>query len=219
MRTLLIGGGHAAYFAINTLREIDSGGKLIVIDFTREKAEVLSKTFPDIEVIVKGVDEAEQYIRENRVLLDAVIAATESDALNLRYSKISLKNAIPIVIAILNNPLNANLFKKEGIRFIVDPYSSISSKLREIIGVYEVNLIYEHPSDSLSIISVRIEDERKLKWVRENLPKSRVASIYLNVDGSLETKIDKLDVGGTLYLIGEREELRKFLSKIGKTME
>ncbi len=142
MRTLVIGGGHPAYFVINAVKESDPGGKITVIEFTKEKAEVLSKTFPYAEVLSMRIDEVDDYIRSNSVVLDAVIPATESDSLNLRYAKTALESSIHLTITVLNNPLNEEIFRKEGIKYIVNPFSHISSKIKEILGTYHVNIIY-----------------------------------------------------------------------------
>ncbi|MEM4647500.1 MAG: NAD-binding protein, partial [Candidatus Nezhaarchaeales archaeon] len=115
MRVLLIGGGHSAYFAAETIRKIDLSGKLIIVEFTSEKVYVLSKLFPFAEMIQLDIDEVEGYIRANGRILDAVVAATESDSLNLRYCKVAKESNIPLVITIINNPLNAEIFLKEGI--------------------------------------------------------------------------------------------------------
>lgn len=132
MRTLVIGGGHSAYFAANAIREMDPKGKLIIIEFTSEKVDVLSKMFPFAELIHREIDEVEEYIRGNGSILDAVITATESDSLNLRYCKVAKENAIPLTISIVNNPLNSEIFLNEGITYIINPYKLIPMELSEI---------------------------------------------------------------------------------------
>ena len=214
MRTLLIGGGHAAYFVANTLREIDVYGKLVIVEFTREKVEMLSKTFPFAEVLVQGIDEVEKYIGSNSVLLDAVIAATESDALNLRYSKTAISSSIPLVIAVLNNPLNSEIFSKEGIRYIVNPYALIPTKIKEMLDLFSTNTIYEFTSKDLMICAVKISKEKDLKKISKLLTKGEVAHLYTTVDGAIETDLNKLEVGGTLYVMGRKEKVKKILKKL-----
>jgi len=214
LRTLLIGGGHAAYFVANAIRESDIGGKLVIIEFTREKVEVLSKTFPSAEVIVQSIDEVEQYIRGNSVVLDAVIAATESDALNLRYSKIALQNSIPLVIAVLNNPLNTEIFKKEGIKYIVNPYSLIPVKIKEILGITKANILYEFTSKDLMICMVKINDENDVRKIKKKLVKSSLSYLFETVDGEVKPSIDNLSKGGTLYIMGRKESVKKILKRI-----
>lgn len=218
MRALLIGGGHAAYFVANAIREADVGGKLIIIEFTREKVEMLSKTFPFAEVIFQGIDEVEQYIRSNSVLLDAVIAATESDALNLKYSKTAITSSIPIVVAVLNNPLNREIFAKEGVKFIVNPYQLVPIKIKEILGSFSTNIIYEFSSNDLIFCAIKISSEDDLNRIRRNILKNdEMAYLYAAVDGTLNKELNKLEVGGTLYLVGRKGKVRRFLKEIGRS--
>jgi hypothetical protein len=88
-------------------------GRIIVIEFTSEKVEMLKKTFPFAEAVLLSIEEVEDYVSGNRFLIDVLVSATDSDALNLRYAKHAIKSGVPIVIAILNNPLNEPIFVKE----------------------------------------------------------------------------------------------------------
>ncbi|MEM4425768.1 MAG: NAD-binding protein, partial [Candidatus Nezhaarchaeales archaeon] len=161
MRVLLIGGGHSAYFAAETIRKIDLSGKLIIVEFTSEKVYVLSKLFPFAEMIQLDIDEVEGYIRANGRILDAVVAATESDSLNLRYCKVAKESNIPLVITIINNPLNAEIFLKEGITFIVNPYKMIPIELSEILDA-KVNILYSFHRTGVQVVSIKVGDRRLL---------------------------------------------------------
>ena len=211
MRVLLIGGGHSAYFAANSIRGIDPDGKLIIIEFTSEKVEVLSKTFPFAEVVQQEIDGVESYIRSNASILDAVIAATESDSLNLRYCKTARENAVPLIIAILNNPMNEGIFAKEGVRHIINPYGIIPVELSEILGS-ATNIIYKTPSGSVMVASLRIEGESELQKIRGKLRGSEdVSALLVSSSGEIKSSIEEADARGRLYLMGSEEKLRKIL--------
>ena len=211
MRVLLIGGGHSAYFAANSIRGIDPDGKLIIIEFTSEKVEVLSKTFPFAEVVQQEIDGVESYIRSNASILDAVIAATESDSLNLRYCKTARENAVPLIIAILNNPMNEGIFAKEGVRHIINPYGIIPVELSEILGS-ATNIIYKTPSGSVMVASLRIEGEDELQKIRGKLRGSEhVSTLLVSSSGEIKSSIEEADARGRLYLMGSEEKLRKIL--------
>jgi len=214
LRTLLIGGGHSAYFAANAIREIDPDGKLIIIEFTSEKVTVLSKTFPFAEVILQGIDEVEDYIRNNGSILDAVIAATESDALNLRYCKIAKENAIPLTIAIINNPLNLEIFLKEGIRYIINPYSLISIELSELLDS-PAHILFKSPKTRILLASVKVSDSETLAELKNELTRDEnVSAIFASRSGEVTNLLREFDVGGRLYLIGEEESVKKLLKKV-----
>jgi len=211
LRTLLIGGGHSAYFAANAIRKIDPNGKLIIIEFTSEKVEVLSKTFPFAEVILQEIDEVENYIKVNGGIIDAVIAATESDSLNLRYCKIARETVIPLAISILNNPLNREIFLKEGITYIINPYSLIPVELAEILGA-SINVLYKSARSNLVIASVKILDESFLLELEKMMKQSSGASaVLVSKAGEITTSLKEADLGGRLYLIGSKESIDKIL--------
>ena len=211
MRTLIIGGGHSAYFAANAIKEIDPEGKLIMIEFTTEKVNVLSKTFPFAEVILQEIDGVEEYIKNNGSILDAVVAATESDSLNLRYCKVAKESAIPLTISILNNPLNREIFLKEGITYIIDPYSVIPVELSEILGS-PMNIIYKSPKDRILVTSIRLSEEKLLQKLRKELSRSlEISAIFVSQSGEITNTLRDIDLGGRVYLIGAQEKLEKIL--------
>ena len=211
MRTLIIGGGHSAYFAANAIKEIDPEGKLIMIEFTTEKVNVLSKTFPFAEVILQEIDGVEEYIKNNGSILDAVVAATESDSLNLRYCKVAKESAIPLTISILNNPLNREIFLKEGITYIIDPYSVIPVELSEILGS-PMNIIYKSPKDQILITSIKLSEEKLLQKLRKELSRSlEISAIFVSQSGEITNTFRDIDLGGRVYLIGAQEKLEKIL--------
>jgi len=214
LRTLIIGGGHSAYFAANAIKEIDPDGKLIMIEFTTEKVNVLSKTFPFAEVILQEIDGVEEYIKNNGSILDAVVAATESDSLNLRYCKVAKESAIPLTISILNNPLNREIFLKEGITYIIDPYSVIPVELSEILGS-PMNIIYKSPKDRILVTSIRLSEEKLLQKLRKELSRSlEISAIFVSQSGEVTNTLRDIDLGGRVYLIGAQEKLEKILKMV-----
>ncbi len=218
MRTLLIGGGHQAYFAANAIREIDPEGKLIIIEFTSEKVEVLSKTFPFAEVILQEINEVEGYIKGNASILDAVISATESDSLNLRYCKTARESAVPLVISILNNPLNQEIFLKEGITYIINPHSIIPIELSEILGA-SANILYRSPRNNVLVASIKISDERLLLELKRTLDQSSdLSAIFVSQSGEITSSLNEADLGGRLYLIGSEKSIDKMLKVARKVV-
>lgn len=211
MRTLLIGGGHSAYFAANAIKEIDPKGKLIIIEFTGEKVDVLSKMFPFAELIHREIDEVEDYIRGNGSILDAVITATESDSLNLRYCKVAKENTIPLTISIINNPLNNEIFLNEGITYIINPYNLIPMELSEILDA-GTNVPYKFQRTGILAVSIKISDERFLLQLRREISQSRdLSAIFVSRSGEITNSIEEVGLGGRAYLIGSESAIEKVL--------
>jgi len=211
LRVLLIGGGHSAYFAAETIKRIDLSGKLMIIEFTSEKVFVLSKLFPFAEIIQLDIDEVEEYIRANGRILDAVVAATESDSLNLRYCKVAKESNIPLVITIINNPLNAEIFLKEGIAFIVNPYKMIPIELSEILDA-KVNILYSFHRIGVQVVSIKVGDRRLLSQLKKEMTKNRdLTALFVSPVGEITNSIDEVDVGWRAYVLGYEEKIKRLL--------
>jgi len=216
MRSVIIGGGHLAYFAVTTLREIDPKGRIIVIEFTFEKVEMLKKTFPYAEAVLSSIDKVEGYITENRSLIDVLVSATDSDALNLRYAKHSIKNEIPIVIAILNNPLNESIFVKENIRYVINPYKTIISKVKEIVDKFRANIIYEFSRINAGIYAFKIENAEILRKVRGLILKNNLPFfIVSSADNKIRAvSVGDIQIGDVVYISCLDKDIRSFLKRI-----
>ena len=146
--------------------------------------------------------------------MDAVVAATESDSLNLRYCKVAKESAIPLTISILNNPLNREIFLKEGITYIIDPYSVIPVELSEILGS-PMNIIYKSPKDRILITSIRLSEEKLLQKLRKELSRSlEISAIFVSQSGEITNTLRDIDLGGRVYLIGAQEKLEKILKMV-----
>jgi len=211
LRTLLIGGGHSAYFAANAIREIDPNGKLIIIEFTSERVDVLSKMFPFAELIQLEIDEVEEYIKGNGSILDAVITATESDSLNLRYCKVAKENAIPLTISVINNPLNTEILLNEGITYIINPYNLIPRELSEIFDA-GTNVLYKFQGTEISMASIKISDEQFLLQLRREMAQSRdLSAIFVSKSGEITSSVEEVGLGGRAYIIGSEKTVEKVL--------
>lgn len=215
MRSIVIGGGHLAYFTITTLREIDPEGKIIVIEFTSEKVEMVKKTFPYTETVFSSIDKVEEYITSNRSLIDVLVSATESDALNLKYAKHSIMNEIPIVITVLNNPLNEPIFIREKIRYIINPYKTIGPKVKEIVNKFKVNRIYEFSRFDGGIYAFKIEDTETLRRVRSFILKKDLPFFTVSIDNKIRSStLENIEVGDIVYIACLDKDIRDFLEKI-----
>jgi len=211
LRTLLIGGGHSAYFAANAIREIDPNGKLIIIEFTSERVDVLSKMFPFAELIQLEIDEVEEYIKGNGSILDVVITATESDSLNLRYCKVAKENAIPLTISVINNPLNTEILLNEGITYIINPYNLIPRELSEIFDA-GTNVLYKFQGTEISMASIKISDEQFLLQLRREMAQSRdLSAIFVSKSGEITSSVEEVGLGGRAYIIGSEKTVEKVL--------
>lgn len=215
MRSVVIGGGHLAYFTVTALREIDPKGRIIIIDFTLEKIDVLKKTFPYAEAVHQNVDQVEDYIVKNRSLIDVLVSATDSDALNLRYAKHSVMNEIPVVIAVLNNPLNEPIFLRENIKYIINPYKTITSKVKEIVNEFLVNTIYEFSRINGGIYALKIKNAKNLHKVQNFILKKDPPFFTISIDDRIRaTSVENIEVGDIVCVVCLDKDIKAFVEKI-----
>jgi len=216
VRSVVVGGGHLAYFAITTLGEIDPKGRITIIEFTSEKVEMLKKAFPFAEAVLSSIEGVEDYVSGNRLLIDVLVSATDSDALNLRYAKHAIKNDVPIVIAILNNPLNEPIFIKENVKYVVNPYKTIMSKIKEIVGKFRVNVVYEFSKVDGGIYAIKVEDARTLRKVRSFILKNDSPFFVLSADKRIRaSSVENIQIGDVVYVSCHDKEVRGLLKKVG----
>lgn len=216
MRSVVVGGGHLAYFAIKALEEMDPKGRIIVIEFTSEKVDMLKKTFPFAEAVLSSIEEVEDYVSGNRFLIDVLVSATDSDALNLRYAKHAIKSGVPIVIAILNNPLNEPIFAKEGVKYVINPYKTIKSKIKEIVGKFRVNVVYEFSKVDGGVYALKVEDSKTLRKVKSFILKNDSPFFVLSADKRIRTcSVEDIQVGDVVYVSCHDREVRGLLKRMG----
>jgi len=211
VRTIVFSGlTHAGYLAVKAMREIDPNGKLIIVEPTDEKSEVAKKQFPWAEVLKQGIDESIRYLVENSEVIDVVIACSDSDAVNYRFCKAAIEAGIPLVIPILNNPLNKPLFKRGGIKTLIDPFSTIESRLNEILKPSGVIPLYESLNGKIALLAYRSTASFKPK----TLKKDSATLLVSKMDGSATRRPKSVGKGETLYVLGEKETVKKYLESV-----
>lgn len=135
MRHVILGTSHHAHLVAGAVRELDPAGIIVIIDRSQEAAQALSelvrgRSVPgdpmDPRVLEKAeVDKA-----------DTFIAASDSDALNIRASEVAKKEyKIPIVIAVLNNPSNSEEALARGADYVISPASPLKSHVKAILAM------------------------------------------------------------------------------------
>ncbi len=211
MRTVVFGGlTHTGIFVVRFLREVDPKGRLIVVEPTVEKAEMAKKQFTEAEVIKKNIDEFVQYLRENAGLIDVFVSCADSDAINYKFCSTALEAGIPVIITVINNPLNRALFQRSGIRLIIDPFSTIGPRLLEILKPAGAISLYESFDGHVALAAYKAE--KPFKPVK--LPIEEVVLMVLKPDGSIKINPEKVAEGETLYVFGRKEAVKVFLERV-----
>jgi len=212
VRSVIVGGGHAAYFAITTLREIDFPGEITIIETTIEKAEVAKKQFPFAEVLNLEIDEIGEFLTVDRKEIDVLVTCTGSDALNLRLAKQAKEAGIPKVISVVNNPLNEVHFKKAGIDLIIDPFSLIETKLKELFSNALPVKLYEGMEKRVALYAVKASSARVLSVE----PDPCCVLVLVKRKQKVIAGLDKVSKGDTIYIIGEAKRAKRLAVQIAK---
>lgn len=215
MRSVIIGGGHAAYFAITTLREIDFPGEITIIETTIEKAEVAKKQFPFAEVLNLEIDEIGEFLKVDRKEIDVLVTCTGSDALNLRLAKQAKEAGIPKVISVMNNPLNEVHFKKAGIDLIIDPFSLIEIKLKEVFSSALPIKLYEGMEKRVALYAIKASKACTPR-VR---PDPSCVLVLVKRKQKVITGLDKVSKGDTIYVMGEARKAKRLAVQIAKELK
>lgn len=214
MRIVVFSGlTHTGGLAVAALREADPEGKLIIVEPTVEKSAAAKKQFPWAEVLKMNVDEFIEYLKENAQLIDVFVACSDSDAVNYRFCKTALDTGVPVVIPVLNNPLNRELFQRSGISVIVDPYASIRPKLLEVLKTDGEISLYESFNSQIVLHAYRPASR-----VKPEIPeKGKIALLTVKADGSTISEARELDKNETLYVLGVKDVVRKCLESVRAT--
>jgi len=211
LRTVVFEGlTHTGIFAVNAVREADPEGRLIIVEPTIEKAEVAKKQFTWAEVLKKNIDEFVQYLKENASLIDVFVSCSDSDAINYKFCNTALESGIPVIIAVLNNPMNRSLFHRSGIRLIVDPFSTIAPQLLEILKPSGEIFLYESYNGHIALAAYKAGEA--FKPVKS--PLEEVVLMVVKPDGSVKINPEKVSKGEILYVFGRKEAVKNFLERV-----
>jgi Trk K+ transport system NAD-binding subunit len=200
---------HTGGLAVAALREADPEGKLIIVEPTVEKSAAAKKQFPWAEVLKKNVDEFIEYLKENAQLIDVFVACSDSDAVNYRFCKTALDMGVPMVIPVLNNPLNRELFQRSGVSIIVNPYASIKPKLLEALKAGGEIPLYESLNSQVVLQAYKPTSRVKLE-----VSEGEVCLLAVKADGSAVSRVKEIDRNEMLYVLGVSDAVRRCLESV-----
>ena len=200
---------HTGGLAVAALREVDPSGKFIVIEPTVEKSAAARKQYPWAEVLKKNPDEFLEYLKENAELIDVFVACSDSDAINYRFCRAALDLGVPLVIPVLNNPLNRELFQRSGISMIIDPYASIRQRLLEALRREGEIPLYESLNSQVVLHAYRPREK-----VRLEAKAAGVVLLTVKADGTVKSGVEQVEKDETLYILGAKADVAKYLEGI-----
>lgn len=136
MRVIIVGMGSIGAQLVKDLSQ-RQGMELVLIDSNEEKCEDLSRDF-DALVLYGDGTEIELLNKAGAREADALIAATESDALNTVIGMIAKKLNVPKVIVKLNDVNLRTVCKEMGVNYIISPTISAATEINSILYGYDI---------------------------------------------------------------------------------
>lgn len=124
---MILGAGRISYYLAKRL--INSGTRVIVIDKDERACRSLAEVLPDAVVICGDGAEQELLLEEGLGSVDAFVALTGMDELNILISIFASSQNVPKVIAKVNRNEMASMADKLGLDSIVSPKKTVSDVL------------------------------------------------------------------------------------------
>ena len=134
MRYIVVGSSSYVSFVLNAIKEVDPRGVIFYIDRSQEISKMIASQF-NINYAYGDLLDPSVYQRINADMADVAIAATDSDALNIRLIELFKKVfSIPRVATIINNPMNISEYLRTGVDLIINPTATIESMMKAFIS-------------------------------------------------------------------------------------
>lgn len=124
---MILGASRISYYLAKRL--INSGSKVIIIDKNEKICKMFADELPDAVVICGDGAEQELLLEEGLGSIDAFVALTGVDELNILISIFAASQKVPKVISKVNRNELASMADKLGLDCIVSPKKIVSNVL------------------------------------------------------------------------------------------
>jgi len=130
---MLLGGGRISYYLAKMITPM--GIRVAMIEINQKKAEMLSESLPDVNVIYGDGTDQELLEQEGLPQMDAFVALCDRDEENLMTGLFAVRQGVPKVIVKNNRVAYADLITDMGLDSIVSPRSiTCANILRYVRG-------------------------------------------------------------------------------------
>ncbi|MCC6061532.1 MAG: NAD-binding protein [Desulfurococcales archaeon] len=134
MRYVIVGSSHYLYYILKAIKETDPKGIITLVERSSEVAKVLASEFGVASHSGNLLDPG-TYEKIDIRKTDVFIAASDSDALNIRLIELMKKVfGVSKVIGVVNNPMNLNEYKKSGADHIINPFYTVETFIKASIS-------------------------------------------------------------------------------------
>ncbi|GBD12858.1 Trk system potassium uptake protein TrkA [bacterium HR24] len=185
MYVVIVGGGKVGYHLAKAL--LEDGHEVLLIERDRARCERLEAELGDI--VLRG-DGCEVGVMEqagfNRA--DMVVAVTGDDEDNLVVCQVAkARFQVPRTVARINNPKNAEVFRRLGIDHTVNATDAILAHIEQELPVHALIHLLSMRGGGLEMVEVRVPPHaavvgKRLKEVL--LPQQSIVALIIEEDGT-----------------------------------
>ena len=124
---MILGASRISYYLAKRL--IAAGSSVKIIDTNRDRCREFSEKLPEAVIICGDGAEQELLLEEGIDSMDAFVAVTGIDELNILISKFAQSQNVPKVVAKVNRNQLADMANNLGLDSIISPKKSVSNVL------------------------------------------------------------------------------------------
>lgn len=208
MRYVVVGGGHIAQFILRTITSSDKKAIITIIERSQEKTIVIAKQF-NAEPLWGNLEDPKILEKANISICDSFIASTEIDALNIRLCEAAKRiYGVPLVIGVVNNPLNSEIMKKAGADIVLDPIGLAMRTLELKVKQYGYISIFKEDEWGFNLLALKFKDPTSI--IRSENVKIVLIRNGKPVEDNIAVK------GDILLILGSGKEFNEALKKMLK---
>ncbi len=218
MYFVIVGAGHVGSHIAESL--VEKSDRLTIIDRLEETTQQLSKRHPNIQVLFGDGSDIDVLKKANVEKADAVVASTNSDAINLRICEIA-KNEfkVPHVIALLNNPRNREFFEEQRVvDTIISPIDMAVAFFETAIKRQDVITLLNMKEENFSVAEFIVFPDTKLigRVLGEiSLPDdSRIGVFKRGKRSTIPKANTRVQAGDILFLYGTKNAVKRAIQNL-----
>ncbi len=172
---MILGASRISYYLAKTL--LASGTDVKIIDKDRARCETFAAELHDAVVICGDGAEQELLLEEGLASVDAFVALTGNDELNILISIFAQSQGVPKVISKVNRPELASMAENLGLDSIISPKKTVSNVLARYARALNntvgsnIETLYKLMDSSIEALEFNVGSEFK----GQNIPLKELA--------------------------------------------
>lgn len=213
---LIIGGGLITRYVLTVLK--DENLKIKVIEIDLEKAEHISRDFPEVEVIHDDGASMDALIEQRASNYDALLALTGIDEQNIIVSMVASKMGIQKTMTKINRTELLDLGDTVGLQSVVTPKRLIADDIVQKVRAMNnstgsnVEALYTMADEEIEALQFRVRENSKVIDIKIrdlNINKGNlIAYIFRNGRVIFPTGNDEVKTNDRVIIITTNKKLK-----------